>query len=191
MWRYILEALQDDEELLQAAPFFFRRTADAYLDGATLRMHRLIDRTKKSTSIFYFLRFVAKHPEIFQYVTTDEVVEAADQSREMLESKKKKLDSFLMQRNKHFVHLAREYLLLPDRDVYKEFPTTYEDLFGLLTSIGEILNRFSGFYDQRATLLEFWDERTSIESLFRYLRLGFDDESRELDERFSKGRPEL
>lgn len=171
LWRQMNDTFREKPELAKPAIFFFRRTAEAHLDSATLHLNRLIDKDKKAVSITDLLNYAEQHPGIFPHTTEEHVFEVVEADRRRLEELEPTTEKIRQQRNKHFVHRAKEYFHHPRNQVYKDYPTKYVDIYDILQASGEILNHYRSFRHNSEQSMNVIGE-DDFDHLIFYLELG-------------------
>lgn len=171
-WRLLNDQFRAEPELAEAGSFFLQATANAHIDTATLRLHRLIDRTRKAISAYSLLDFAEKHRATFEHGTEEQVQEAIRRGHALLAEAERTLDHFRQQRNNYFVHISKEYFSQPHRSVVEDYPVTYRDVYDTLSHVGTLLNLFRGLYDGSEMLYEVIGVEDSFRSLTFYLRTG-------------------
>lgn len=157
IWRAINESSRDKPEIAESAPVFFIMTRKAHFDGALIHVARLVDKHSESTSIHHYLSFAESNALIFQKVTPTDVNSAVESDRASLEGMSRRISNITARRNKYYAHLDKA-LISGKEEVLADFPIAPKEIYDLLVEIGEILNRYSGYFDDSDTHMGVLDE---------------------------------
>lgn len=171
-WKLLNDFFRDQPEVAETAGAFFESTAHAHIDSATLRLYRLIDKTKGAVSIYTLLRFAKRNPGAFKAGTESDVTAAVEKAESLLAEVEGLLDHFQEQRNGYFVHISGAYFSEPARSVTEEYPVTFRDVYDSFVLVGKMLNAFRAPHSDSETLMEVFGVEDAFRSLVLHLEVG-------------------
>jgi hypothetical protein len=142
IFSHILKSLKEKPGLYNTYMTFMGWTLDAHLACARLSLVKLFDRTKEATSIAKLHRYaktsLSAEVQGISYPLLERAISIGEPLLEQLGDLQKVLSE---QRNKHFVHLSREFLGDYSK-VYDEFQITLGDFTRLYATAITILEEY-------------------------------------------------
>ncbi len=126
--------------------YFFMGCYLACLNESILTLSKLLSEDPNSISIYLLLNFAEKNPEVFSFVTTDDLMRAINDHRKDLRKYKKLKNNIKFQRNKKLAHLDREHIYNPSK-ILKIPDLDMNEVEYCYREIHRIINAFKCFVD--------------------------------------------
>jgi len=159
IWMQLRDYFQREGNVGGTAPTFFTATAAAHLDAAILHACRLVDDHKDAASVAYLLNVAEAVPKLFRFVPREKISKAVKRDRDKLERLRKLAAGLRVRRDKLLAHLDRQTIKEPEA-VQKLCEFKIKDLELLFESLGEMVNRYEGFWSDGEVLWELigWED---------------------------------
>jgi hypothetical protein len=151
-WRVLDERLRVHPILRSADPALFSLALAAFADQSMLMLARLIDRHKAVASVHWVIDFSEQHKNIFPHRSDVLAQGIADDRRKLAELRMKMADLKRL-RDNYYAHLNRKALTSLDT-LFAECSFDFEDAGKLYSTVGTMLNRYSGHLSDSTTLID-------------------------------------
>ena len=192
---------REHEEEVNVSPFFWVLTRDAIKEAGLLRLGRIYDQQKSALSLRTLLLTIRDNPKLFK----DEAVKKRvnpDYAKKMrpgshspdLEDIKAHLklvshDEPLVKkivewRNTLGAHISPQRLLKQSGG--EVYPLTLEDAFSLCSRAYEIFNHYTSLFHSVSYARMIIGEDGSTDIVFKYLRMGRAEHTREIEREISQ-----
>jgi hypothetical protein len=187
---------------LNQAPHFFTFTIRAHLDDALMTLSRIIRRQKDAFTIWDFLNFVEKNPEIFsdeafsqrmkqkpdyeeygEYrVKSHTLITQKDieKDKQKLLSQEQTINNLITLRDKVIAHIDRNFLLT-GKVISNEYPLQPQQLEEVIDNIVEILNRHSYAYNSSIWLEKIPGE-DDVQNVMDFIRFYIQERKKQIEE---------
>jgi hypothetical protein len=183
---------------LNTATYFFTFTIKAHLENVLVTLSRILDRHKKSLSIWKFLNFAEQNTAIFstqafhqrmkQKPDYDEdwdrshkpiTLKEIEEDRHKLESIEHIVNNLTIWRNKVIAHIDRQFLL-SGRIVAEGHPLQLQQLQEVIGTLFQILDRYSGAFDS-STYAEKYPGEDDIQFVMDCIRFYIKEQDRQIE----------
>jgi hypothetical protein len=183
---------------LNQAPHFFNFTITAHLVDVLLTLSRILDRHKKSLSIWKFLNFAEQNREIFsaqafhqrmiqkpnydEYWTKSHkpiTLQEIEEDRHKLERLEQTVNNLTAWRNKVIAHNDRQFLRT-GKIISKEYPLQRQQLQEVIDTLFQILNRYSAAFES-STFAEKFVGEDDIQFVMDCIRFDIQERKKQLE----------
>lgn len=174
--------LYEKQSCRNVAELFFDMSVPAHFYTGIGYLCQLYDYHQQSINIFRYLKFVKANVSIFKNANKITILKSLEQDEILLQEIKPLMTNLSVLRNKYYFHLDEQYLKNP-MEVFEEYPITYNELERLFDSAGQIINRYSVFYDDSSTHMGIFNEE-DIFDLFDFLDLSLNKRRKEWEDKY-------
>lgn len=175
IWRAVNESFSTHPTPAENAPVFFVLTAKAHFNASFSYLAKLVDKHKDSVKINDYIQFARSHPYIFQKEQSSTILKAVEEDSKLIETFSDHIINIRAWRDKYYSHLDRELISKP-KAIFELYPIKPIDIYRLFEQIGNIINRYSGYYDDSSRqmgiigeddvtwLIEFIEQKLKVDS---------------------------
>jgi hypothetical protein len=159
MWRQVNNYLAGHSDILNVSSAFFSFTLRSHLDSAFLHLARLVDQHRDAAGVDYLLRVAESHSTKFVHASSAVVTKSVLDDRTALAGLSRSIDAVVVRRDKQLAHLDKAMLTKP-ASIEADTAITYKEADELFVALSEIVNRYSAFWRDSATMPELagWED---------------------------------